>query len=56
MDNFLWISTPFSVIENSIYDDDMAAKIKFLQLLENACLKSDITREDVGKFWAATGI
>ena len=28
--NFLWISQPFSVEENSICDDDMAAKIKLM--------------------------
>ena len=33
--NFLWISQPFSVEENSISDDDMAAKIEFLQLRED---------------------
>ena len=30
------ISEPFSVEENSICDDDMAAKIEFLQLREHA--------------------
>ena len=33
--NFLWIIQPFSVEENSISNDDMAAKIEFLQLRED---------------------
>ena len=49
--NFLWISQPFSVEENSIRDDDMAAKIEFLQLRENSSLKTGFT-EDIGSFWA----
>ena len=35
---------------------DMAAKIKFLQLCENARLKTDLTRENIGKFCANIGI
>ena len=49
--NFLWISQPFSVKENSIRDDDMAAKIEFLQLREDSSLKTGFT-EDIGSFWA----
>ena len=30
----------------------MAAKIEFLQLREHARFKTDIIREDLGKFWA----
>ena len=48
--NFLWISQPFSVEENSICDDDMAAKIEFLQLREDLSLKTGFT-EDIGSFW-----
>ena len=29
----------------------MAAKIEFLQLSEDARLKTDLTREDIEKFW-----
>ena len=47
--NFLWISQPFSVEENSIRDDDMAAKIEFLQLREDSSLKTGFT-EDIGSF------
>ena len=32
----------------------MAAKIEFLQLREDARLKTNLTREDIGKFWADT--
>ena len=39
-----------------IYDDDMTAKIEFLQLHKNARPKTDLTRKDIGKFWADTGI
>ena len=49
--NFLWISKPFLVEKNSIYDNDMTAKIEFFQLREDANLKTDLTREDIGKFW-----
>ena len=49
------ISKPFLVEENS-YDDDVAAKIEFLQLHEDARFKTDLTREDIGKFWADTDI
>ena len=52
----MWISKPLSVEENSIYYDDVAAKIEFLQLHEDARLETDSTKEDVGKFWADTGI
>ena len=37
--------------ENSIRDDDMAAKIEFLQLREDSSLKTGFT-EDIGSFWA----
>ena len=47
---FLWISQPFSVKENSIRDDDMAANIEFLQLHEDSSLKTDFTK-DIGSFW-----
>ena len=47
----MWISQPFSVEENSIRDDDMAAKIEFFQLRENSSLKTGFT-EDIGNFWA----
>ena len=47
----MWISKSFSVEENSIGDHDMAAKIEFLQLSEDARLKTDLTREDIEKFW-----
>ena len=47
--NFLSISQPFSVEENSIRDDDIAAKIKFLQLREDSNLKTGFT-EDIGSF------
>ena len=53
--NFLWISKPFSVKENSICDDDMTAKIESLQLPEDACLKTDLTKENIRKFRADTG-
>ena len=46
------ISRPFSGEKNSIYDDDMKAKIQFLQLREDARIKSDFSREDIRKFWA----
>ena len=49
--NFLWISQPFSVEENSIRDDNMAAKIEFLQLREDSSLKTGFT-ENKGSFWA----
>ena len=49
--NFLWISQPFSVEENSIPDDDSAAKIEFLQLRKDSSLKTGFT-EDIGSFWA----
>ena len=49
--NFLWISKPFSVEENS-NNDDVAAKTEFLQLQKNARPKTDLTRKDIGKFWA----
>ena len=45
-----------SVEENSIYDDDVAAKIEFLQLHKDARFKTGLTREDIGKFWADTGV
>ena len=48
--NFLWISQPFLVEENSICDDDMAAKIEFLQLREDSNFKTGFT-EDIGSFW-----
>ena len=48
--NFLWISQPFSIEENSIRDDDMAAKIEFLQLREDSSPKTDF-KEDIGNFW-----
>ena len=54
--NFLWVGKPFLFEENSIYDDDMTAKIEFLQLHKDACLTADLTREDVGKLWADTSI
>ena len=34
----------------------MAAKIEFHQPREDAGLETDSTKEDVGKFWADTGI
>ena len=43
--NFLWISKPFSDEESSIYETDMAVKIGFPQLREDACLKTDLTEE-----------
>ena len=49
--NFLWIRQSFSVEENSIHDNDMAAKIEFLQLREDLSLKTGFT-EDIGSFWA----
>ena len=54
----MWISKSFSVEENSIYDDDMAAKIELLQLHEDACPKTDLISSitDKGKFWADTSI
>ena len=51
-----WIYKPFSVEENSIYEDDVVAKIEFLQLHKDARLKTDLTREDIGKFGADTSI
>ena len=38
--------------ENVIYDDDTAAKIDFLQLCEDARLKTDFTREKIINFCA----
>ena len=49
--NFLWITQPFSVEENSIRDDDMAAKLEFFQLREDSSLKTGFT-EDIRSFWA----
>ena len=49
--NFLCISQPFSVEENSICNDDMAAKIEFLQLRNDLSLKTGFP-EDIGSFWA----
>ena len=34
----------------------LAAKIEFLQLRGDAHLKTDLTREDIGRFWADTDI
>ena len=34
----------------------MAAKIEFLQVCEGACLRTDLSRENIGKFWADAGI
>ena len=34
----------------------MAAKIEFLKLHKNAQLKTDLPRQDIGKFGADTGI
>ena len=47
----MWISKPFSGDESSIYDDDMVAKMEFLQQHED-----DLTREDIGKLWTDTSI
>ena len=47
----LWISKPFSGDKSSIYDDDMVAKMEFLQQHED-----DLTREDIGKLWTDTSI
>ena len=33
-------------------DSDRAAKIEFLLLREDAHFKTDLTGEDIGKFWA----
>ena len=49
--NCLWISKPFSGDESSINDDDMVAKMEFLQQHED-----DLTREDIGKLWTDTSI
>ena len=43
-------------LKKTLCDDDMAAKIEFLQQHENARFKTDLTREDIGKFWADTSI
>ena len=50
--NFLWISKPFSVKENFICNDDMAAKIEFLRLRKDSSLKTDFAGEDIRNFWA----
>ena len=47
--NFLWISQPFSIEENSIRDDDMASKIELFELREDSSLITGFT-EDIGSF------
>ena len=44
------MSKPFSGKENPICDDDMAAKIEFLQLRKDARFKTDVTTEDIENF------
>ena len=48
--NFLCFSQPFSVEENSIHNDDMAAKIEFLQLRKDLSLKTGFTK-DIRSFY-----
>ena len=51
--NFLWISKPFLVEENSICDDDdNGKKTESVGLREDLSFKADFTGKDIGNFWA----
>ena len=45
------LASHFQVTKALIYDDDMVAKMEFLQQHED-----DLTREDIGKLWTDTSI
>ena len=47
----LWITTPFSINESCIRDDNMGAKIKFLGLREGSSLIIDFATTDIENFW-----
>ena len=52
----LRISKPFLGDKNSIYDDDMVAKIEFCELRKDARPKTDFTGEAIRKLWVDTSI
>ena len=47
----LWISKSFSIEESCICDDDMAAKVEFLEQREDSRLEIDFATIDIGNFW-----
>ena len=50
------VSKPFSGKENCICNNDMAAKIEFLHLREDARFRTDLNGEDKGDFGLALKI